>query len=290
MNIDQWQDSGNYFTFNEQTIFYKDSQDPEQFEDKPALLLIHGFPTSSWDWVKVWPSFAQHFRVVALDLLGFGFSDKPFKNYLITEQADICQSLLSKLNIKDYHLIAHDFGATVAQELLARNSQTPQILTCNLANAGLFPESHHQLPIQTLLVGPLGRFIALFNSEKKLKKSMDNICFIPLTAEEIHSYWQLICHNQGNRIIYKLIRYITQRKKNRERWVNALIGTKVPLQFINGVLDPISGEHMALRYEELVPNPMVTRLHQVGHYPQLESPSIFSKTCLRFIDAQSPAK
>lgn len=285
MNIQQWRLSGAFFTFNEQQIFYKDSLQTDTY--KPTILLIHGFPTSSWDWMKIWPELSKTYRLITLDLLGYGFSDKPFKNYSIFEQADICQSLLKKLEITNYHIIAHDYGDTIAQELLARDLSGQYILSCNLANGGLFPEAHHPLLIQTLLMSPLGRIIGLFNSQHRLKQSLDNVCFIPLSTNEIISYWQLICHNKGKRIIYKLVRYIKERKQNRNRWVNALINTNVPLHLINGVLDPISGEHMVVRYEEIIPNPIVTRLHQVGHYPQIESPNKFAKVCMRFIENHS---
>ena len=43
-----------------------------------VLLCLHGFPTSSFDWYKVWPDLKLNFnRIIAPDLLGFGFSDKP---------------------------------------------------------------------------------------------------------------------------------------------------------------------------------------------------------------------
>jgi len=63
-----------------------------------------------------------------------------------------------------------------------------------------------------------------------------------------------------------------ERKINRERWVGTLQNTQVPLHLIDGLLDPISGEHMVKRFEELVPNASVTKLADTGHYPQVESP------------------
>lgn len=81
----------------------------------------HGFPTASWDWHKLWPEFVKHYRVIALDMIGFGFSDKPINyHYSIGDQADLQQALLTSLGISSIHLLAHDYGDTVAQELLAR--------------------------------------------------------------------------------------------------------------------------------------------------------------------------
>ena len=56
-----------------------------------------------------------------------------------------------------------------------------------------------------------------------------------------------------------------------QRWVGALLQSDVPLRLVDGALDPVSGAHLAERYRELVPNPDVVLLPDVGHYPQLEA-------------------
>ena len=55
----------------------------------PHLLLIHGYPFNTWDWEPLWPELTQHFiHVIAADMLGFGFSDKPRRHrYSLMEQA-----------------------------------------------------------------------------------------------------------------------------------------------------------------------------------------------------------
>ena len=86
-----------------------------------ALLLLHGYPTSSGDWSRVWDALAERFDVIAADMLGFGESDKPRGHrYRIGEQADLQLALLDHLGIRACHVLAHDYGDTVGQELLAR--------------------------------------------------------------------------------------------------------------------------------------------------------------------------
>ena len=72
--------------------------------------------------------------------------------------------------------------------------------------------------------------------------------------------------------MHKLIGYMEERRRQRERWVGALQQTSVPLRLIDGALDPVSGRHMAERYRELVPDPDVVILAEIGHYPQVEAP------------------
>ncbi|RXN17729.1 mesoderm-specific transcript-like protein [Labeo rohita] len=89
-----------------------------------VLLLLHGFPTSSYDWYKIWDSLTQRFnRVIALDFVGFGFSDKPRPHrYSIFEQASVVEALVAHLGLSEQriNILSHDYGDTVALELLYR--------------------------------------------------------------------------------------------------------------------------------------------------------------------------
>lgn len=70
--------------------------------------------------------------------------------------------------------------------------------------------------------------------------------------------------------MHLLIQYMRERRENRDRWVEALKKADMPFTLINGVEDPISGEHMVQRFEQLVPGKQTVRLAGLGHYPHLE--------------------
>ena len=70
-------------------------------------------------------------------------------------------------------------------------------------------------------------------------------------------------------MISRLIRYKVEHRNNRNKWVSPLEEQTVPTYLINGVQDPISGEHTAKRYEEVVPNARVYRIKDAGHYPHV---------------------
>lgn len=242
------------------------------------LVLIHGFPTSSWDWSRVWWPLAQSYRVIAMDLLGFGLSDKPWPHrYTIQEQADLVLALLETLGIDRFHILAHDYGDTVTQELLARDLQGVErrIRSVALLNGGLFPEAHKPLFVQKLMAGPLGPLASRLMNRNAFGRNMvrifgkDN----PPDGIALDSFWHLIERGQGVRVASGLIHYMTERQMNRTRWVGALQGAMCPLRFINGVDDPISGEQMIQRYEALIPTPSVSRIAGCGHYPQVEKPA-----------------
>lgn len=275
MSFSRWRDTGHRFDFNTHSIFYQ-----RHGQGATALLLIHGFPTASWDWEPVWPTLCAQFEhVLAPDLLGFGFSAKPPRHrYSLMEQADLCEALLAHCGVTSVHVLAHDYGVSVAQELLARHlerqGQGVHLQSVVLLNGGLFPETHRPTGMQKLMRTPLGPLLALLIRERGFGRALARV-FGPQTKPtpiELHDFWRLVAQNQGPRAMPRLIRYIDERRKHRERWVGALIRTRVPLRLINGPEDPVSGAHMARRYEELVPNADVVLLPGIGHYPQVEAP------------------
>lgn len=270
--MQDWESTGQYTTVKEYSIFYKSQG------TKTPLLLLHGFPTSSWDWHKIWDELAKDFMVIAPDFLGYGFSDKPIRKYSIALQADLVESILQEQKIKEYHILAHDYGDTVAQELIAKscqeNATTGKILSVTFLNGGLFPETHKPKLIQKLMISPLGRFMVPLMSQKTLDKNMRSI-FGPDSQpmpSELETFWKLINHKNGKPAMIKLIGYIKERVQFRSRWVKAMQETSIPLKLINGAFDPISGKHMAERYTELIPNADISSLPNIGHYPQVEAP------------------
>jgi pimeloyl-ACP methyl ester carboxylesterase len=286
---DEWRTMGRTFRFRGHEVFVRIGG------NGPALLLIHGFPTAGWDWCKLWPELARRFTLVAPDLLGFGFSPKPPNHdYRIAEQAELCLAALAEAGAGDAFVLAHDYGDTVAQELLARaaDGQCPVRLRCVvLLNGGLFPETHRPVVVQRLLRSPLGPIVARLMSRDGVARTMRGI-FGRQTAPddaEIDAFWALLSRDHGCRAMPRLIRYIDERRAQRERWVGALQRTTVPLLLVDGTADPISGAHMVERFRALVPDAPVVELPGIGHYPQLEAPAEVLAAVLRAFDVPSAA-
>lgn len=268
-----WRAAGSHFDYRGHRIFYRDSGSA-----KPALLLIHGFPTASWDWHPLWGALVSQFRLIAPDMIGFGYSAKPRRyGYTIHDQADLHAALCAQLGVTEAHVLAHDYGVSVAQELLARHQAGEAALRLRsicFLNGGLFPETHRPRAVQKLLLSPLGPLVSRLMNEKGFRKSFSAV-FGPKTQPselELKAFWSLIAENHGQRVMHELIRYILDRRQHRERWLKAMQMTRVPLRVINGPEDPVSGAHMVKRYRELIPAPDTISLPGIGHYPQVEAP------------------
>ena len=85
MNLKIWQDTGSYFDYKSNNIFYRRSGKSDEI-----LLCLHGFPSASFDYHKIWNDLTARFSVVAIDLIGYGFSAKPAKfDYTTFQQVDV---------------------------------------------------------------------------------------------------------------------------------------------------------------------------------------------------------
>ncbi|WP_282131180.1 alpha/beta fold hydrolase [Pseudoalteromonas aliena] len=287
LTLQQWRSQGRFIHINGHKVFTNTAGDIT----KPALLLIHGFPSASWDWEGMWQELSEHYFVITLDMLGFGLSDKPKNSdYKITEQADLYTQFLNTLNINDIHILAHDYGDTVAQEILARQVHNQSAITINsvcFLNGGLFPEVHKPLFIQKLLLSKLGWLVPKLMNKQKFANNLVTVFGknTPPSTQVIGTLWTLLIYNDGLSAMPKLIHYINQRKQNRERWVGAIINSNIPITFIAGGEDPISGKHMIEHYKKLIPNACVKEFPELGHYPQVEDADAITQAYLKFREA-----
>jgi pimeloyl-ACP methyl ester carboxylesterase len=283
MKLENWRESGNYFDFGNYPIFYRAGGASDE-----VTLCLHGFPTSSHDYHKIWDALAEKFPVLAFDMIGYGFSAKPSAfDYTTFNQVDILQALLEDLNVKKVHILAHDYGNTITQELLARNEENRlsfNIETICLLNGALFPETHRPILAQKILISPLGFIFGRLISDARFKQSLATIFGAETqpNEEELNEFLEVFKYNDGRRIAHKLIRYMTERQTNRERWVGALQRTKIPLRFINGLADKVSGAHLVKRFRETMPHTDIIELKDIGHYPHFEVPEIVLEKFFEF--------
>ena len=119
LNVGAWESSGERRDLAGHSIFTLVAPALEAERDEP-LLVLHGFPSSSYDFAAVLDDLRRTRRVLLLDFLGYGLSAKPDQAYTLAEQADIVMAFVAELGIERLALLSHDMGDTVGGELLAR--------------------------------------------------------------------------------------------------------------------------------------------------------------------------
>ena len=278
ISLNDWQAAKKDFQFNNHRIAYWQTDNPTRNQAKETIVLVHGFPSAAWDWHHVWDTLSKDYHLIALDLLGYGYSDKPKPyEYSLIEQADIVLELTQALGIKKFHLLSHDYGVSVSQELLARNEETKGetfLLSFCFLNGGAFAETQNPTLGMKALRSALGPMLAKMGTQSIFERQFADV-FGKQTQpgkDILSGYWQLVNEQNGRSVMPYLLKYGDERHVYRDRWVNAMQKTKVPLRIIIGMEDELSGANLVKRYETLIPNPDVVRLDGIGHYPQVEAP------------------
>lgn len=245
----------------------------------PWCTLVHGYPTSSWDWAHVAPALEAQHRTLALDLLGFGASAKPHGHrYSIHEQADIVEAGWRWAGVEATALITHDYGDSVGQELVARaldGELAVELTSWQLLNGGVYPELHRATVGQQLLADPdHGQEVADAVTPELFAAGLLGVLG-PRGAppEELAQHWDALVDGGGRDLLAELIHYIGDRREHAERWIRALEHSPCPQRFVWGPEDPVSGAHVIERLRERFGSEAIVELPGVGHYPQWEAPA-----------------
>jgi pimeloyl-ACP methyl ester carboxylesterase len=247
----------------------------------PLLVLLHGFPSSSYDFRHLIPLLGDH-ALLAFDFLGFGLSDKPRRHrYSLFWQADLCQELVRRhFPGRPVFLAAHDMGTSVATELMARDLDETldlELADVLLFNGSIVLERASPTPAQRLLRSPLGPVAARLSSYRVFRHQFGSVFSAahPLGDEEAADQWSLICLGGGRTLGHKLISY--ERERYASRWHGAVRDWPGALSLAWGMRDPVATPAVLAALRDLRPGVPVSEFPELGHYPQLEHPEALAR-------------
>jgi pimeloyl-ACP methyl ester carboxylesterase len=271
-----WRQSGTFTDFNGHKIFVRES---DGAKDTPPILFLHGYPSSSYDWREAFEKL-EGYRLIVFDFLGYGLSDKPRDVvYSLRLQADLVEALVARFGDDPIVMVSHDMGSSVASEVLARDTEGKlgfKLRSALLLNASLVREQASLLWGQKLLLSRFGPIAARLTTEFGFRRQFGGIFSDahPLSPEEAADQWSLLAHNDGRRLLQRLIYYNHERvtPPTSERWHDALRDWPGRLELGWAGRDPICTEAVLQAVLALRPAAELTRLADLGHYPQIEDP------------------
>jgi pimeloyl-ACP methyl ester carboxylesterase len=285
--VGDWERRGTYRTLHGWETFTMDVG-PDGREDHDPLLIIHGFPTSSFDFRQVVPTLARHRRLLLLDLIGYGLSAKPDIAYTMNMQADVVQAFVADTGVTKLAMLTHDMGDTVGGELLARQAEgrwPVEISRRVITNGSIYIEMAHLSTGQEILLSLPDEALpeTSGNDGSAMKTSLAST-FSPASSvddADMSAHWELISHLGGDRLLPRTIRYIEERRRHQDRFTGAIETHTSPLAIVWGADDPIAVVDMATRLHTARPDASLTILEDVGHFPMVEAPRIFEEAVLR---------
>ncbi|MEM6316957.1 MAG: alpha/beta hydrolase [Bacteroidota bacterium] len=294
----QWKAKGAFIPYGpfQHQLFVKQLGNPAASADK-TLLLIHGFPESSYSYHRiVEPMLAIFDRIILFDMLGYGLSDKPEKDYTYSlfEQADTVFEVWKHFGIKGGHILAHDMGDSVLTEIVARHENdllptwfSEGIQSLTFTNGSMVLELAELRITQKILLSKYGHLMRnlttfqLFNQQVRSAHGNDK-----LSASEIQTLWEGNTLKDGHRKTYLTIKYLNDRKRfEKTRWLPALGQTKLPIHLCWGQDDAVANVRMAHYLKQHVcPSAKLTIMEGVGHFCQLGSPEKWVESVSAFYE------
>jgi pimeloyl-ACP methyl ester carboxylesterase len=251
--------------------------------DGRPFTFLHGYPSSSLDIAPAFELLGDGWRLLTLDFPGFGASAKPRGHtYSIPAATDAVERLWQEAGVDRTVLVAHDYGVSVGQELLARRAEgalTAEIEAVVWMNGGLYPDLHRPTAGQQMLLDP--------DHGAELAAVVDETTFVeglrvtwgqrrPMDVGEVTEIWHSMDDGGGVPLMHDLLHYVADRRRYEDRWRTALEQCDRPATFVWGDLDPVSGAHMIERVEQRMPDATIVRLADVGHWPLLEAPDVLA--------------
>jgi pimeloyl-ACP methyl ester carboxylesterase len=284
--VAEWEQRGHLIPTDIGHVFCVDVDGPS---DRPPALVIHGYPSSSFDWWAVVDALSADRRVVLFDLAGFGLSAKPDRAYSIRLQADVTEAVAAAHGLERVVLVTHDLGDTVGGEVLARSLEG--LLDFDFAgrlvtNGSIYIETAHLTNGQQLLLSLPDEKLApgLITSETYMRALADTMSADHQpTEDELAAQWELSSRDDGHLLLARLIRYIEERRREERRFTGAIETHPSPLGVLWGVEDPIAIVAMVDQLVAARPDAHVVRLPGLAHYPMIEDPITFAAEAARLL-------
>jgi len=295
--IKDWSSQGKYIEFNGHQIFVHASGP----KSKEGVLVVHGYPGSSWDFAGVVGPVSKHARIVVPDMLGFGQSDSPltgtFKdNFSLLKQADLYEAVAASEGLETVILVAHDMGQTVGLELMARQEENK--LPFRIKHAILLNGS----TIIDLIQTTPGQQASLKLPDQALEKPAPREDWYndlrPTYGAKMHAkpdelQMNMDCQvaqiyaKDGALVMSNIVRYLLERQEFYDRWVGTFTGFhSAPMTVIWGLDDPVALEPMADRVKTWRPETDLYKREGIGHWPSIETPEFIADAIIHRLPSE----
>ncbi|OSC23238.1 alpha/beta hydrolase [Mycobacterium vulneris] len=251
----QWQDGGTELRWRSTTAA-NDGHEVSVFSRRcgtpgaPALVLVHGFPTSSIDYFGLVGELSAEFDIHLLDFPGYGLSDKPPEPWVYSLYDDarlLVHAITQVWGLTQYRMLTHDRGSSVgmiAVGMLAAQDPPVAPVDLILTNANIYLPLSNLTAFQTALLAPAtARATAAATTPEMLAAGMGASTFMPrrtLEDPEIAALAKCFAYNDGVRVLPDTIQYLHERAADETGWLEALSTSHVNTTLVWGVHDNVA--------------------------------------------------
>ena len=253
-----------------------------------TVILLHGIARSLEDWSENMRALSSLHRVFALDLVGFGLSDKPDLPYSVPFLAGFVRQFMQTLGLEPAVLMGNSMGGAVALELAFSNPELVEALVL-AAPAGIGPKGAKWLAWCSVpIVGELIAQPSRAGTERIQKSLFANPDFF--TPERITRDFELAVQPGATKAFLKTLRsmanYNGVRSSLYEPTLERLGLLKIPTLIVWGVQDHVLPVEYAPVAHAKIPNSELEMYDPCGHFPMLERSDEFNARVLAFLQSR----
>lgn len=254
-------------------------------EDRGAgepVLLVHGFGSSAYSWRRVTADLERDFRVIAVDLSGFGFTERPREKTAYTRyaQGELLVRLMDELGIERVHLVGHSYGGAVGAALAVRSPERIETLTLLNAAGPIYPQLRRRAlasfkPLTYAFVRT--KSLRRANIERALKRSLANDELA--TEALVDEYQRRLAIEGAGRAFWGLTVPMPDPQADVE-----LAELRVPTLALWGADDVLIPVEFAREEAAEIPNTRFVLIENAGHMPMEERPVEVARALRTFFE------
>ncbi len=247
------------------------------------VVLVHGFGASAHIWRKVIPRLAERYRVVALDLVGFGLTDRPpgTDRYTRASQVDLVRGVMDELKIERAHMVGHSYGGGIVMAFVAEHSDRVRSMVLVDSSPPDYPQKRRKLfaavkPLNWLFV----RGIALRPAfvRRVMERSFHDDTLV--TDELLEAYRDRL-RVKG---VARAYRGLTAPSRgDRQAPPVQIEDLDVPALVVWGSEDVLVAPEKGEEHARLLPQYRWATIPGTGHAPMEEDPDAFVETVMPFL-------
>ena len=254
-------------------------------EEAPPLILIHGFISATLVWSEVLRPLADAgFRVIAMDLPGYGYSDKPHDGrYTIGAHAHAVVGLMDRLGLEHATIVGASYGAAIAATMALDYPERIERLVLIGAVSNDAPKNKMLLRIARLPV--IGDIVTplFLGSRWVLHKRMEQMyrrLGVPFDEQMFEARHHLLANANTHRAMIRSIRRWSANRISRDAHL-----IRQPTMLLWGEVDTHTPLSDGLRLRDAIPNARLIVFRNCGHLPQAEYPKKFVDVVADFCKA-----
>ncbi len=260
----------------------------------PAIVMLHGYPTSSFDFREMIEFLEDEYFIATLDFPGFGFSDKPQGDYsyMLADDAKLVDHYVREIiGLTSFSLFTHDRGVSVGLAFLgnylANENKEYEVTYHFLSNSGMFLPLANLFPGQTVLLDPVRGPEATARNQAQPRRTEGSP--EQLANADIQAF------NDGIGARLGVGKYLLERVANEYGWLENLPKSPIPVAYIWGLLDTVNPVRIANHVWSTYLNdrPVESSLWYMptaGHYPQRDQPEEMAKVVRLALSGEVPTR